>query len=192
MNMRGAPITTHLPTPGRVRRRWRSLEATPRGSKCGAHAARFPLRGPSTNRYGGNTSCLQLTLSDGRLLVLDVGSGIRNLRAQARRQGTPHRRHPAHARSTAQCSRAAVATRLRSGTRRLAPRPRLPVHGRRVPESHRLGTLPPWRVLAFARLTEAQRFLLFHHDPLNDDEQLDRLHAEALARWAAGTARTRS
>lgn len=38
-------------------------------------------------------------------------------------------------------------------------------------------------VLAFARLTEAQRLLLFHHDPLHDDEQLDRLHAEALARW---------
>jgi phosphoribosyl 1,2-cyclic phosphodiesterase len=38
-----------------------------------------PTPGPSTNRYGGNTSCLQLTLSDGRLLVLDAGSGIRNL-----------------------------------------------------------------------------------------------------------------
>jgi phosphoribosyl 1,2-cyclic phosphodiesterase len=35
--------------------------------------------GPSTKCYGGNTSCLQLTLSDGRLLVLDAGSGIRNL-----------------------------------------------------------------------------------------------------------------
>jgi ribonuclease BN (tRNA processing enzyme) len=40
-------------------------------------------------------------------------------------------------------------------------------------------------VLAFARLTEARRLLLFHHDPLHDDEQLDRLHADALARWAA-------
>jgi hypothetical protein len=40
-------------------------------------------------------------------------------------------------------------------------------------------------VLAFARLTEAQRLLLFHHDPLHDDEQLDRRHAEALARWPA-------
>jgi len=40
-------------------------------------------------------------------------------------------------------------------------------------------------VLAFARLTEAQRLLLFHHDPLHDDEQLDRLHADARARWAA-------
>jgi len=38
-----------------------------------------PTPGPATNRYGGNTSCLQLTLSDGRLLVLDAGSGIRKL-----------------------------------------------------------------------------------------------------------------
>ena len=31
------------------------------------------------DRYGGNTCCLQVTLSDGRLLVLDAGSGIRKL-----------------------------------------------------------------------------------------------------------------
>jgi Beta-lactamase superfamily domain len=41
-------------------------------------------------------------------------------------------------------------------------------------------------VLAFAQLTEARRVLLFHHDPLHDDEQLDRLYAEALARRVAG------
>jgi hypothetical protein len=40
-------------------------------------------------------------------------------------------------------------------------------------------------VLAFAQLTEPQRLLLFHHDPLHDDEELDRLHAEAMTRWAA-------
>jgi hypothetical protein len=45
-------------------------------------------------------------------------------------------------------------------------------------------------VLAFARLTEAQRLLLFHHDPLHDDEQLDRLHADALARWDAAGRRS--
>ncbi|HET9667400.1 MAG TPA: MBL fold metallo-hydrolase, partial [Desertimonas sp.] len=44
----------------------------------GARGA-VPTPGRSTNRYGGNTSCLQVTLSDGRLLVLDAGSGIRNL-----------------------------------------------------------------------------------------------------------------
>jgi phosphoribosyl 1,2-cyclic phosphodiesterase len=38
-----------------------------------------PAPGPETTRYGGNTSCVQLTLSDGSVLVLDAGTGIRNL-----------------------------------------------------------------------------------------------------------------
>jgi phosphoribosyl 1,2-cyclic phosphodiesterase len=39
----------------------------------------IPAPGPETARYGGNTSCVQLTLSDGSLLVLDGGTGIRSL-----------------------------------------------------------------------------------------------------------------
>jgi phosphoribosyl 1,2-cyclic phosphodiesterase len=39
----------------------------------------IPSPGPETTRYGGNTSCLQVTLSDGSVLVLDAGTGIRNL-----------------------------------------------------------------------------------------------------------------
>ncbi|MGH2773539.1 MAG: MBL fold metallo-hydrolase [Actinomycetota bacterium] len=35
--------------------------------------------GPDTLRYGGNTTCLELTLSDGTVIVLDAGSGIRTL-----------------------------------------------------------------------------------------------------------------
>ncbi len=35
--------------------------------------------GPSTVRYGGNTSCVSVTLDDGTTLVLDAGSGIRAL-----------------------------------------------------------------------------------------------------------------
>jgi phosphoribosyl 1,2-cyclic phosphodiesterase len=38
-----------------------------------------PSPGPETNRYGGNTSCVQVTLSDGSILALDAGTGIRNL-----------------------------------------------------------------------------------------------------------------
>ncbi|MEA2181488.1 MAG: hypothetical protein QOF69_673 [Solirubrobacteraceae bacterium] len=38
-----------------------------------------PTPGPETLRYGGNTSCAQVTLSDGTQLVLDAGTGIRNL-----------------------------------------------------------------------------------------------------------------
>ena len=36
----------------------------------------IPAPGPKTARYGGNTSCVQVTLSDGSVLVLDGGSGI--------------------------------------------------------------------------------------------------------------------
>lgn len=35
--------------------------------------------GPETNRYGGNTSCVEVRLSDGTLIVLDAGTGIRQL-----------------------------------------------------------------------------------------------------------------
>jgi phosphoribosyl 1,2-cyclic phosphodiesterase len=38
-----------------------------------------PAPGPETARYGGNTSCVQITLDDGRVLVLDAGTGIRGL-----------------------------------------------------------------------------------------------------------------
>jgi phosphoribosyl 1,2-cyclic phosphodiesterase len=38
-----------------------------------------PSPGPETVRYGGNTSCVQVTLDDGTILALDAGTGIRNL-----------------------------------------------------------------------------------------------------------------
>jgi phosphoribosyl 1,2-cyclic phosphodiesterase len=38
-----------------------------------------PSPGPETTRYGGNTSCVQVTLSDGTTIVLDAGTGIRSL-----------------------------------------------------------------------------------------------------------------
>jgi phosphoribosyl 1,2-cyclic phosphodiesterase len=248
-----------------------------------------PTPGPSTNRYGGNTSCLQLTLSDGRVLVLDAGSGIRNLglrlAARARRidillthlhldhiQGlmffaplfmpdaeiviwgppapetlserlarylspplTPLHLHELPARIS---FRACPKGEWEIGPARIQAAPVAhpgPTLGYRISEGdtslcyipdQELALGPPlslrerqslpgfdlahgasllvhdcqytddeypshigWGhsrlsdVLAFARLTEAQRLLLFHHDPLHDDEQLDRLYAEALARW---------
>ncbi len=39
----------------------------------------IPAPGPETMRYGGNTSCVELTLSDGSKLILDAGTGIRDL-----------------------------------------------------------------------------------------------------------------
>src|SRR5918995_5824146 len=38
-----------------------------------------PAPGPHMNRYGGNTSCVQLTLASGEDLILDAGTGIRTL-----------------------------------------------------------------------------------------------------------------
>ncbi|MGH2954324.1 MAG: MBL fold metallo-hydrolase [Solirubrobacterales bacterium] len=38
-----------------------------------------PAPGPQMNRYGGNTSCVQVTLASGEELILDAGTGIRTL-----------------------------------------------------------------------------------------------------------------
>jgi phosphoribosyl 1,2-cyclic phosphodiesterase len=38
-----------------------------------------PAPGPEMNRYGGNTSCAQVTFADGSQLILDAGTGIRTL-----------------------------------------------------------------------------------------------------------------
>jgi len=41
----------------------------------------IPSPGPETNRYGGNTSCVEIRGPNDTLLVLDAGSGIRRLGA---------------------------------------------------------------------------------------------------------------
>jgi phosphoribosyl 1,2-cyclic phosphodiesterase len=38
-----------------------------------------PAPGPEMNRYGGNTSCVELGLSDGSTLIIDAGTCIRSL-----------------------------------------------------------------------------------------------------------------
>lgn len=39
----------------------------------------LPTPGPETVRYGGNTSCVELRVTAGRVVILDAGSGIRRL-----------------------------------------------------------------------------------------------------------------
>ena len=39
----------------------------------------IPAPGPSTVRYGGNTSCVSVRLQSGELIILDCGTGARNL-----------------------------------------------------------------------------------------------------------------
>jgi phosphoribosyl 1,2-cyclic phosphodiesterase len=46
-----------------------------------------PSPGPETIRYGGNTSCVQITLSDGTEIALDAGTGIRHLGLALRQEG---------------------------------------------------------------------------------------------------------
>ena len=39
----------------------------------------IPTPGPSTTKYGGNTACIEVSLQDGTMIILDAGSGIKNL-----------------------------------------------------------------------------------------------------------------
>ena len=40
----------------------------------------YPVPGPDTNRYGGNTSCVAVKAGDeGPLIIIDAGTGIRKL-----------------------------------------------------------------------------------------------------------------
>ncbi|MDQ6812103.1 MAG: MBL fold metallo-hydrolase [Actinomycetota bacterium] len=48
---------------------------------CGSRGS-LPSPGADKLRYGGNTSCVHVTLSDGTHLILDAGTGIRNLPAE--------------------------------------------------------------------------------------------------------------
>src|SRR4051794_1886347 len=55
-------------------RRGRLLKLTIWGAR-----GSIPAPGPETTHYGGNTSCVQVTLDDGTTFVLDAGTGIRSL-----------------------------------------------------------------------------------------------------------------
>jgi phosphoribosyl 1,2-cyclic phosphodiesterase len=46
----------------------------------------LPTPGRDTVRYGGNTSCLEVELANGSMLVLDAGTGIRELGAKLERR----------------------------------------------------------------------------------------------------------
>jgi phosphoribosyl 1,2-cyclic phosphodiesterase len=49
-----------------------------------------PTPGPDTVTYGGNTSCVEVTLGEDVALVLDAGTGIRALGFDLERRGTRH------------------------------------------------------------------------------------------------------
>jgi phosphoribosyl 1,2-cyclic phosphodiesterase len=39
----------------------------------------IPAPGPETNRYGGNTSCVSVHTADGKLIIIDMGTGLMHL-----------------------------------------------------------------------------------------------------------------
>jgi len=39
----------------------------------------MPVTGPDYAQFGGNTSCVLVTFSTGKVAILDAGTGIRNL-----------------------------------------------------------------------------------------------------------------
>ncbi len=49
----------------------------------------IPSPGPTTVRYGGNTVCNRLVLSDGSNVILDAGTGMRELGKQLLDEGVP-------------------------------------------------------------------------------------------------------
>ena len=50
----------------------------------------LPTPGQETVEYGGNTSCVEVSLENGSVLVLDAGSGLRRLGLELARRGTHH------------------------------------------------------------------------------------------------------
>jgi phosphoribosyl 1,2-cyclic phosphodiesterase len=48
----------------------------------------IPAPGPETVGYGGNTSCVEVSLDNGAVFVLDAGTGIRELGADLQERGT--------------------------------------------------------------------------------------------------------
>src|SRR3954468_17229191 len=52
-----------------------------------------PTPAPSTVRYGGNSACVEVRLSDGSLIILDGGTGIRGLGQRLLQEGFAGRIH---------------------------------------------------------------------------------------------------
>src|ERR1041384_4145334 len=53
----------------------------------------IPTAGARTARYGGNTPCVELRTDDGTLLVLDCGTGARELAQRLIEKEAPFRAH---------------------------------------------------------------------------------------------------
>ncbi len=50
----------------------------------------IPVSGPGKLKYGGNTPCVEIRTDDGRIIIIDCGSGIRELGYQLMEEGFKH------------------------------------------------------------------------------------------------------
>ena len=71
------PTSSRNPAPP-ARENRRNWESAPARVKLWGVRGSIPVPGPSTVRYGGNTSCVEVR-ADGEIIILDAGSGIRLL-----------------------------------------------------------------------------------------------------------------
>ena len=179
---------------------------------CGSRGS-VPSPGAEKLRYGGNTSCVQVVLSDGTHLILDAGTGICNLPAHLGTSGGQvnillthlHLDHiqgllffsplfEAHSRVMI-WGPLAPGVSLRNRVARCLSTPltpvdvrELPVHDCQYTDLEYPGHLG-WghsaisRAVEFADRCDATRTLLFHHDPHHTDDQLDAVFEDALRRW---------
>ena len=46
---------------------------------CWGSRGSIPVSGPDFNRYGGDTTCLEIRSADDDILIVDAGTGIRAL-----------------------------------------------------------------------------------------------------------------
>ena len=47
--------------------------------RCWGSRGQIPVSGPEYNKYGGDTTCLEIITNSGELIIVDSGSGIRHL-----------------------------------------------------------------------------------------------------------------
>jgi len=47
--------------------------------RCWGSRGQIPVSGPEYNKYGGDTTCLEIRTKSGDLIIIDAGSGIRHL-----------------------------------------------------------------------------------------------------------------
>src|SRR2546430_2641596 len=71
-------LLTAIPKRPRATASPEELGSVPPRIKLWGVRGSLPVPGPGTNRYGGNTSCVEVR-ADGEIIVLDAGTGIRGL-----------------------------------------------------------------------------------------------------------------